>query len=158
LLATACLAPGEESVSGPYVKPRPAALCEPKLTIGTGRTSFVPLADGDSVDLMKGSGQAWFFSLALQARGLDPAHGAVCYRGTLLPEGRELGFQCWKVQFTTDLADGWHERLGLMANVYPDYWNAPAALDGHSVRLEVYAGDNTDCAITGEVTMRLSVK
>jgi hypothetical protein len=153
--AVAC-APDDEPDPTPVVKPRVPPVCDPALAIGTGREAFAPLVDGDTVDLVKGATQGYFFTLSLQQRGIDPSATGVCYRGILVPEGVELGLQCWKAQFITRLDGGWYERLGLMAQVHPDFWNHPEELQGSEAILEVYVGDSNDCSITGEIRIRFA--
>jgi hypothetical protein len=126
------------------------------MRVGTGLLEFQPLAPGDPVALQKGATQGWFVPLSLRARGIDPDDAAVCYRGTLLPTAEEIGVQCWNVQFVTPLENGWHERLGLMAQLHPDYWDAPEELLGQEVRLEVFLADDSPCSVASAITVRLA--
>jgi hypothetical protein len=137
------------------VKPGTAPVCDPSVAIGTGRQAWESLSDGDELTLVKGSTQGYFFTLSVQQRGVKPDGASICYRGTLLDDGTELGIQCWHVQFLTQLASMWYERLGLMATLYADHWNAPDELLGRDAKIEIYVGDATNCAATAEVIVRI---
>jgi hypothetical protein len=103
--------------------------------VGSGSISFVPLTDGDPVDIIKGPQGGYHIWMSLRAsKQLDPKLIAVKYIVTELDGGEiSLNASRLNLQANGDTND-WYGLQGLLPN--------PAAVSGREVLLRIEAEDS----------------
>lgn len=125
---------------------------DPTFTLGTGLTSFEPLADGNDLDLVYGPQGGWHVDLSLQATGIRPDD--LVLRVGADRDGRTVSYPVETIlqeRFVRETDDGW-ERLGDRAvfDIEDDLEILDAVID---VWMELEL-DGTTWTVSRNVTVR----
>lgn len=142
-------------VGGPDATPT----CSVELEVGTGSRDFTPVASGGTVYLFRGPQNGYHLFLSVRAKGIDPTNARLCYTHTLLtPSEKKVGEGCWSIQLPVDLGGGTHERVGILGEIDPVYWNndGVAQVRGEDVRVDVTLSDPRGCSAQGGWTAHIS--
>ena len=114
----------------------------PLLEVGTGTTGFVPLVDGQDLDIIAGPQGGFHLWTALRAsKALSPDLFEV--KLSVLQGGSQLSENGYRL---TLVDNGAHYEWYGMQGLVPD----PAAVDGQSVTLRIAATDSTGVTATDE--------
>lgn len=108
--------------------PPPAA--DAALLLGTGTWRFEPVADGDTLPLIRGAQGGWHVWVALEATGFDPAQGELTLIAEDLDRGEEVAHLRIDTAFDPPLKGGERLLLG-----WPQVLESPGCVVDHHVLL-----------------------
>lgn len=160
--AAACGSEGGSDSGGDPIVGSPdggTPTCSVDLDVGTGHREFTAVPQGSTVYLFRGPQSGYHLYISVRAKGIDPTNARLCYTHTLLtPSEKKVGEGCWSVQLPVDLGGGTHERVGVLGEVDPVYWNndGVAQLRGEDVRVDVTLSDTLGCSAQGGWTAHIS--
>lgn len=121
---------------------------DPTLALGTGETTFVPLVDGDAVELVHGPQGGYHTYVGFAATGLD---GSAAWTADVVGwlDGAIRATSAPLVVFRCDHAEGRLESAGALL-----VWDGqPEELDGQPITVEATLTDARDVQIDATIDL-----
>jgi hypothetical protein len=125
------------------------------LAPGVGLDSYLPVADGDTIELYRGPQGGLMFLLGMRATGFDAQDVTLCTQESMAGGGA-LGSACWHGSMAPLASAGGHQCAGLQAQTDPPTWSMPDNILGHDVTVVLTLTDVLGCQVTAMRTVHVA--